>query len=713
MRKCAAFIIIMLLLLLSMPHSYATERQEPHTPSPDPERAEMAEAPIFSHPGGWYRESFELSLRSPVPEALIYYTLDGSIPTEDSMRYTGPITIADRSGQPNRLSRITTGTYDLEPSGLVFKASVLRARAFVDGMEASPVITQTYLVHPQGEGRYSLPVISLVAEEHSFFDYETGIYVPGKIYDDEFDPDLNDWERPANYFQRGPAWERSAHIEFFEQDGTLAFGQNIGVRIHGGATRSYPQKSLRLYARGPLDRERYFRHAVFHGLLKAGSGEPLDRFKRLLLRNSGNDWYNTLFRDALMTALIAHTDLDKPAYRPAVVLLNGEYWGIHNLRERLDQHYLQSHYSVHRENFVILEGGGTLAFGEPGDEAHYHQMLDYLRDHDVMEDAHYHHIGTQMDLDNYLHYQVSQIYFGNHDWPGNNIKFWRVKHEAEQEANGPLDGRWRWMLFDTDFGFSLYNGRDGYQHPTLALAVEAGGDSWPNPDWSTFLLRNLLHNYDFQTDFINRMADHLNTSFLPSVVHGHIDAFEARLRPEMEEHLRRWIPWADMNRWTQEVEALRHFASRRPEALRVQFQRHFHLRGTARLTLETDLTRGNIQINHLFLDENTLGVSPQVYPWTGIYFQGVPITIAAHPKPGYEFRGWQGADVEGNAAISLVLTGNTNLQAVFAPIGLEAEEPLPPPARGIPLWSAAVMVILLISAIILTLLILKTKRSLS
>src|SRR5690606_13543254 len=142
-----------------------------------------------------------------------------------------------------------------------------------------------YFVDPDGPGRYSFPVVSLATDPANFFDHETGIYVSG-VHESNNNPG-RPWHNDGNFKQRGDAWERPIHVEFFEASGTRMLAQDAGVRIHGGATRNFTQKTLRLYARPEYEQETYGDNWFTYPLFP---GNPNRRYKRLLLRNSGNDW---------------------------------------------------------------------------------------------------------------------------------------------------------------------------------------------------------------------------------------------------------------------------------------------------------------------------------------------------------------------------------------------------------------------------------------
>ena len=222
--------------------------------------ADSSSALHFSAESGFYDAPFQLTVTAE-GGAKIFYTLDGSTPTADSTEYTEPIEIADCSSEPNRLSMRTdivpenAGLPATAPEEPVDKAVLIRAVSVDASGAVSPVETRTYFIGFGEKASYyqKLRVISLVTDEENLFDPERGIYVRGAVYDkwkssDEYDPDMPEWRTPGNYTQTGKEWERPAYMQIFA-DGRLEAGQYVGIRIHGGATRSYPQKSFNVYAR--------------------------------------------------------------------------------------------------------------------------------------------------------------------------------------------------------------------------------------------------------------------------------------------------------------------------------------------------------------------------------------------------------------------------------------------------------------------------------
>jgi hypothetical protein len=625
--------------------------------------------PELSLPSGFYPAAREVvASHDRFEHVVLRYTLDGSKPEPNSPLLSNPLMIHPRVGEPNVFSSIkTTAGNDFwqAPDYDVPKATVLRVRAFSIGDEMpSPTITRTYFLGSHFYRRHSFPVLSLVTDGAHLFDDQTGIYVAGAGYD-------GDWQN-ANFSQRGRDWERPVHIELFETDGSLGFAQDAGVRIHSGSSRRAAFKSLRFYARTD-----YGDDAFDYPLFPA---EPYESYRRFIARNSGTDHEFTLFRDAFMQRFVAHLRFDTQAYQPAVIYINGEYWGIQNIRERYDHHYLHRTYGVDPDNLDLLTNDREV---KEGCSTHYDQLLDHILLSSLESPHALDHIHTRMDLDNFIDYQVAQIYLNNTDWPGNNIDFWRLRTDAYiPDAPYGHDGRWRWMVFDTDFGFWQYNGAGGDRfrdHPgynTLAFATAAGITHWPNPDWSTFLLRSLLKNQSFRFSFINRFADQLNSAFLPQRALTLINEMAAALQPEIAAHIQRFGRPQSLSSWNVHVERMRSFASQRPNHQFDHILSHFNLPGTYRLTVNLDApAHGNLRVNSLLIDPASPGVRNPAFPWTGRYFHAVPVRLEAIPDPDYRFARWHspGKDFPPVPILTLLpelshpSTQHINITAVFEP----------------------------------------------
>ena len=643
---------------------------EPNTDSPFDG---ITAAPVFSLEPGFYPEDQMLSIRTDDPEAVIYFTTDGSVPTTTSQVYGTPISIGRRDHEPDVFALIRTGPqFWSPPPEPVFKGHVFRAIAVRDGKKQSEVVTGSWFIHPDGRNRYTFPVISIAADPDHFFDHETGIMVPGIHYDPDnfvFSGNYNqrgeEWERPANLsifeyhedpfaYLRAAGCNRHAHRErsFFHDTGESRNGvlsQNVGVRIHGGATRRYPQKSLRIYARSSYDRDSEITYPLFPGQCKAGADEPLDTYKRLVLRSSGDDWHHTMFKDAMIQSLYTDRKVDQMAYRPVVVFINGEYWGIHNLRERYDAWYVETNYGIHRDEVAMLDNNAVVNHGRPSDSTHYIDMRNYARDRDLSEPHHLSFVESRMDIENYLAYKTFKVYTANADWPHNNIRFWRKRTEGFQpDAPYGADGRWRWMIFDLDASFGFpYEGANAwwaqYDHNTLEW-ITGNGNPRVSEAWVNDLFNGLIENEMFRNRFISLLAGDLNTRYHPEFVTSRIAEFREVYRPEMNEHQMRYARSAGLtlSGWDSHIETMMDFARKRPGYLRKHLMNHFDLPDTVSLNLSVIGSRnGHIRVDDMAIHRSTPGIPHDHSQWSGIYFQGVPVRMTAVTEENARFIEWQ------------------------------------------------------------------------
>ena len=668
-------------------------------PQPTPRAANAGDSfagmifstPVFSTPGGFYEGAVSLAFSSAEPGGTVRFTLDGTEPTAHAPAFVSPVRIASRAGQANGWSMVPgTSTANQHtdgwkpPAGEVRKATIVRARVFKEDALPSPVVSHTYFIGPDARRADGLPVISLITDPDGLFDYHRGIYMLGQVFDDYVAAHPGEpltGHTPANYTQRGAAWERATDLEFFLPDGTRAFAAPVGLDIKGQSTRSFRQKSFGLDFRtedGPGGAAVF---PFFPGLKKLGDGAPLETFRRLRLRNFGNDWAYAAMRDGFAHTLTQEIGLGLPvmAWRLVSVYLDGEYWGVLEMREQQDRHYFAQHYGVSPEEVVILNGSGSIDEGAPGDAEAYLTLRDYADTHDLSVPAHYAHVAARMDVDNFLLYQVVEIFFGNADWPHNNTRLWR-RRSAEplpDPASVPAghDGRWRWILFDLDLSCA-HPWAGGYGENTLSYALSPTGRPGLNAPWSTILLRALMKNPEVKTRFLNLAADLLNAPFKGTHAAARVAAMQAMLQPAMAEHIHRWrANGGSVTAWANTfVRPLRTFASQRAVNVRQHFATQLASGGYASLTVQvTPPAAGRVLVNQrLLIDETLPAVNDPPYPWTGVYFRNVPVRFDPVPAEGFVFEGWTtpAGEVE-SAALEFTPTAAATLTARFkaAPAG--------------------------------------------
>lgn len=619
----------------------------------------ILEPPRFSHEPGFHKSAFALTLDHPDPDVRIYYTVDGSEPDPAGVRenvwhymneypvqpgppsgkriaavkrtltYKDPILLSDPSGEDAFHSRINTEfSFQSRPlAANPYKGRVVRAIACKDGMIPSVSETRTFLFHDGTGPKYDLPVVSLVTDADHLFGYENGIYIAGMQADRwrSLNPQQRTppWRDVFQFHLRGFNHERPVHMEYFDPAGIQSFSADLGLRIHGGWSRNFPRKGLRLYARS-LYGTSSMDHDFFDGL-KAydGSGRIIDSFETIVLRNSGSDHSNYLYRDLLMHRLVSSLPLETMAGKPVHHFINGEYWGINNLRERQDEHYLAAHYAIDPEEVAIISND-TLDTGETGDLQDYQALVEYIDSNDLSDPICMDWVESRLDLENTALYAAVQVLIANHDWPYANIDAWRRRMPSNDPTQGPgRDGRWRWLVYDLDFGL---NGNGDAR--SLARLLDG---TW------TFskIMRGLLENPAFRHRFLNTLADLMNTALVPERVTSLIGEMHALYAEGRTHHASRWN---DGSR-SPDPSLMVGFAKTRPGQVRSQAVERFSLPGTADMSIGIK-GRGTLQVNGMEYSRSTPGLDSGSRRWSGVWFQGVPVSIRADPAEGYRFREW-------------------------------------------------------------------------
>jgi hypothetical protein len=528
------------------------------------------ENPTLSVKSGRYASAQSLSMTAAEDGAEVRFTTDGSEPNSGSELFANAVPIT--------------------------KTTTVKAKTFKAGFLPSKTEVKTYFI---SEHAFTLPVVSLSTKPAYLFDNTIGIVadgtngIPGNCMD-----------QPRNWNQD---WDRHAVFEYFEKTGEKILDQNVDIRVSGGCSRNNPQKSLVLRAR-----DKFGSKTIEHEFFKS---KQINNFGGIVLRNGGNDFYYTMFRDGLMQSLtIGQMDVDYLAYQPATVYLNGTYWGIQNIREKVDGDYIEANYGVGKEDVDIIETFGNAI---EGTSTHYAVYLDSLQRIPRATPEAFTFINRYIDVQEFINYLTAEIYYANTDWPGNNIKFWRQRS---------TNGKFRWILWDLDFGMGAYQWASYPTHPTLEFATDPDNDGWPNPAWSTLHLRLLLEIPEFKNRFIQTLTTSLSTTFKADRVNAMITSFQNTISAEMPYHVQRWN--LSMDNWNYEVSRLKLFAGERNEYMKNHIASFFGLGDGVRISVNTFPSQsGTVALN---------GISSASVE-NAFYFRNLPFNISAQASPGYTF----------------------------------------------------------------------------
>ena len=464
---------------------------------------------VFSKAGGFYDEVFSLELRCGDPQNQIRYTINGNEPTAESMLYSEPLVLDERMYSKSDIYKVHNCPEDqFRTLTSIDHCIVVRAAVFdANGNCVSETSTNSYFIRALGCDTHGLPVVSLCADSTDLFDYDKGICVAGANYD----PEKPYWS--GNYYEHGKEWERWANFEFYEFDNT-GVNQQCGLRTHGGNGRRFQQKTLKVTARKKYGKK-HFKHQFFPNI-------PERKFKNLVLRpflscNGGCE-------DYICNRMAQQLGLDFMADRPSVMFLNGEYWGIYYVKEKPDEHYVEDHYGIEADS-VNLHVGWWGSGCESGSPENYNNLTRWMHGADFSDEEQYAYAAAHIDMDNFVNYQLLEMFIANFDWPANNVRFWQSG-----------EGKFRWMFYDGDSAL------ENSSFDVFANATYKGDALYPSNNTATLFFRHLLKSLQFQKLFAQRFNQLMVTVFSYKNTGAICDTIEAMLDAEAHRQFERFDP---------------------------------------------------------------------------------------------------------------------------------------------------------------------------
>lgn len=535
----------------------------------------------FSLTSGFYNTSGSLVLSCAGNNPEIYFTLDGSQPSPTSQLYTSPI--------------------------FIDSTIIVRARSFVSGLLPGKIISQSYFVNEQT----SLPVFSLIINPEFLWDPETGIYI---------DEDI----------EQRTDWERSCFIEYFNNNHLLDFTAGAEIRLFGNSAFFYPQKALSVFPESAIEYQLF-------------QSKETDKFYSFLLRSSSDDWPYTMMRDALVQSIVSdQLSLDYQAYSPSVLFINGTYWGIHNIREKINERFLETYHNVDPDNLdaVFMDLRDTTITALAGDLADLNELLTFIANNDLGLDENFTFVKNNIDLNNYIDYLIAHIFFSNTSWH-HNVKIWKSREEGS---------KWQWLFYDLDRGMATY-------YLNLYSVIQ-------DIDTTDLFFPHLIENQAFRRQFLNRYCGYINSTFKKGRIDHFIDSLKNKISGEIPEHSSRWKDECDpygycgiqsYEAWLEDIGSLKAFSNEAPEKVTQYVMDFFNIEETAELTINII----NPEKGQIFI--NGIEYKPGEIKWT--YFKGIPLQITAVPNTGQLFLDWSNGTY--NDTLLLTLVSDSVLTARF------------------------------------------------
>ncbi len=531
----------------------------------------------ISHKPGKYDQAIRLVISHP-DNTDVYYTTNGEIPTSASSKFPNELLIDRVMAVCIKLSTVSD--------------------TFFAG---------TYVVNFHSV----LPVSCIIIPNRSLFDPAEGIYVGSMS---------------ADLVRTGNCWrdiEKEAFFEFINTGNSYEIGQFCGLKIFGGFTRGNPEKALRVVARKKYGKKK-FSAALF-------PTKSVSKFKSIILRISGSDYMGTRFQDMMLGSIAKDIGLDYMAYQPSVLFVNGEYWGIHNLREKVDKQYFINNHHADPKNIDLVQIDEDAEIGSTKD---YAALKRFMYQANAEDPSFKDSVEKKMDVINFFNYHIFQIHLVNVDYRGN-IRFWK---------NKAGDNKFRWLFYDGDLAFSSPNIN------FLEKRLSPVGTDWYNPEWSTILLRKIIQNKNYKNTFINQYCFLLSTWLHRDTMQNRVEYFKKWIEPEINRHLQRRNFDQTYSSWLSHVKLLKQNCKKSDSVSMIHLQRQFRLSNPYTLSVQSNIS------SEFF--EAHLGPNKIItYPYSGLYFPEIPVPISMFfTDPEYHFDGWN----QTNGSDSLMITSASN-----------------------------------------------------
>lgn len=485
--------------------------------------------------------------------------------------------------------------------------TVVSGKTFFDGYIPSYTSSNLYLI----DDGYSLPVLAILTDPSNFWSDSIGIY--------------------TNYLNEGVLWERRNNVQYFSND-SLYFSNTSGIRIQGRSSRVRAKKSFRLFYKNSYGYDRL--------VFPLFEGDGPSSFKNLVLRSGYDDdiqmTSGTLIRDPLVSEIWEKIGMLTSRSVFSNLFINDQYWGIYNVRESVNEHFISDHLGYLDFDLIrYLKSDTDLKFGSLDE---WISINEFIRNTDFSLTENYNEVLNRINVETFLNLQALIICAEYRSWG------WGVSAYREKSASG----KWEWTIWDMDRAFTNVNW-NGFTFLNDTTGLEA-------PNAFAF---QLLKNEQFKLDYINRIADFLNTVFKPENIISEIDSLENIIEQDIIFESNRWN--RSVSAWRNNIESLRSFATNRPNIVKQQLIDYFSLQGISEVNLNAN-EGGTVKINSILVDS---------FPFNGTYFKDIPISVEAIPKPGYMFNGWiSNYDLETNP-IKLDINSDTlNINASFSAISI-------------------------------------------
>ena len=530
-----------------------------------------ATVPQFDLEAGFYDNSQEISIITEDNGVLIYYTVNGDWPTDDDFLYA-----------------------EIDIDGTISQGG-------------DPIIVdETTVVRAVVYDKFGQNLPSFVETNTYFINSDHTTYVIS-VSGDMVDNLLN-----------GNQIKPMGSFEMFDINGNQ-IDEAVGeFNEHGNDSWAYAQRGFDYITRDQHGYNYAIRSQIFNI-------KNREEFQRLILKGAANDNYPFTFgspahiRDSYVHSLSQVGDLrmDERTHESCVVYVNGDYWGVYDVREKVDDlDFLEYYYDQGEGNVDFLKtwGGTWTEFGDNTTQQEWDDLVDFIVDNDMTVDANYDYVKEVYNTGSLIDYFILNSYVVAMDWLNWNTAWWRGKNPEGDKK------KWRYALWDMDATFGHYVNYTGIPDTGPGADPcdpEQLGD--PGGQGHVPIINSLFENAEFEADYINRYADLSNSLFSCDFMIAHLDSLIDIITPEMPRQIERW--GGSLSEWESNVQELRDFILTRCSDVIVSGMEDCYDVEAVGVTIIIE-GEGDVDVNSIELD-------PFNTPWTGTYYTGIPINLEA------------------------------------------------------------------------------------
>ena len=600
----------------------------------------------FSPASGLYSKDItvHITLSEKLPkDAEIYYTLDGSDPSENSEKYD------PEKGIP----------FEVHTTLLIHS---IKAFAVFDTYETY-IFEQTYVLLRHPSDLPGIDIVCVTSDPENLYNHETGIMIPGAVYDEEIESGKPKRALTplGNQGQRGDEWIRNGHVAIFSPDGTLQLEQGIGLAVSGGTSVKNTEKSLKLIAGNEYDDVDKLLLPLVNEAITESDASFISRNNSIRLHSESQVSKYGNIRSSLMSRLATESGFTGVSpTRRCVVFLNNAYYGILEYQQNYSDSFIAHHYGLSGKDEIAKIKGSenfteeSLVVSPP---ALMKQDLDIPENREALEQV--------VDMDSFLLYYALNILACNTDWPQNNYELWCYDGE-EIPGNPYSDGRYRYLIYDVDMTWitpSVEDFFEGLHGDTFAQIMTGTARAYNNQ------FRIVMESDYYRDKFLTLLRDLLNTSFTEENL--------LRIINEEAEKVRKansiWLTTDQQDTRELFIEGIRSKARNLRDRMEVLMEEYFELPLSYSFTAQFSCTEGaSLRWNNMEI--------PSGGHYENRYYRGCDFLVTAEAAPGYVLDGFtvNGVPAEGpvlNVRSGVLMEGQNTL--VIEVIAHREEGPLP------------------------------------